>query len=365
MPSLLQQQIQLGLELRRMVDDEHASFPELIDAVLEGREDWDDLYAQHVDAFQVNGKAPIPAWFRKAIAEERAAYTALWNGDYERAGGLYDQAARLAADHDPRMAAWLRHWQGLAHQMVGDEEAAAAAYIEAANERAELGRPEVDALRAGLRKHRTPGWQATRISEALQKGRGKIAKALGQIRGALKPGPKTNPVEQALKDLGRTLGLASSRPDDELGTGPDILWLHEEKNEGIAFEAKTNKRGDASYSKRDIGQCHDHIQWLSDEYPGAGFRKVVVGPVLPVSTAANPPDDLEVMNLEQFVGLCTRLEQLLAETEASGKMTPEEAQTGITALGLDWPRCVESLESRLAVDLKSPPPDSVGSGGSD
>jgi hypothetical protein len=77
MPSLLQQQIKLGIELKRMVKEGHTTFPDLLTAVLAGRKDWDELYAKHVSSFEAFDQSPEPQWFVDAVAGERAAFDKL------------------------------------------------------------------------------------------------------------------------------------------------------------------------------------------------------------------------------------------------------------------------------------------------
>ena len=60
-------------------------------------------------------------------------------------------------------------------------------------------------------------------------------------------------VEEAIRCLGQYLGLRSTRPDKESGTGPDVLWIG---NDGCAvcIEVKTNKQ-ETVYRKADVGSC--------------------------------------------------------------------------------------------------------------
>ncbi len=175
-------------------------------------------------------------------------------------------------------------------------------------------------------------------------------------------GSESNPIEQALCDLGTILGLEASRPERQYGTGPDVLWRYPPDNTGAALEAKTNKGPESQYRKKeDIGQFHDHVQWLEETFAGGSFLKIIVGRKLRVSSGSNPPKYLQVITLEQFQGLAQRVYQLLEFVESSPHEPNTEVcvQRGLQSLGLIWPACLESLEAVLAIDLKSDRSDLV------
>src|SRR6266404_1721995 len=141
MPKLLQQQVQFGIELRRMVDESKATFADLLKAVLSGRKDWDELYSNHVGAFDVVSQPEDPAWFSELVTGERDAYAKLWSHNFPLAASAYGLLADQADKHDRRLAAWYRHWQGCAADWNGEDVQATRVFLAAANERVELGRP--------------------------------------------------------------------------------------------------------------------------------------------------------------------------------------------------------------------------------
>ena len=106
MPKLLQQQVQFGIELRRMVDESKATFADLLKAVLSGRKDWDELYSNHVGAFDVVSQPEDPAWFSELVTGERDAYAKLWSRNFPLAASAYGLLADKADKHDRRLAAW-------------------------------------------------------------------------------------------------------------------------------------------------------------------------------------------------------------------------------------------------------------------
>jgi hypothetical protein len=357
MPKLLQQQILLGLELRRMVDDKKATYEELIEGVLKGRKDWDNLYNGVIAEFDTNNLTEEPQWFIEAVAKERDAYEKLWSANGPLANTKYSAVAFEAETNgEPRLAAWFRHWQGLSLLVAGQDAPATVAFVQAANERVELGRPDVKGGLLDTRADVVPGRQAKKLSGYYKKNKGKIIKKLEKILGDLKYGPDTKPAEQALCDLGEVLGLEGSRPDNGTRTGPDVLWRVPEIHQGAALEAKTNKQPNSQYTKADdIGQFHDHVNWLQINHPEESFFKVIVGQKLSVAKEANPEADLRIIPLEQFAGLTTRLQAAIHFIESTALESDLEVciERALQEFGLLWPMCVESLESILATDLKN------------
>jgi hypothetical protein len=359
LPPLLQQQLQFGLELRRLVDEGRLGFRALLERVLEGHKDWDRLYAENVEAFEAGNRPAEPGWLIELTLRERKAFWKLWNDDYPAAAAAYVALAQDADGHDRRLGAWDHHWEGLAHQLAGDTVGATEAYVRAANERGELGRPEV---RGGLLSQRgggSPGPQAMKITKLLEKDGARIRPKLDGVTSALVNGSDTSRVEEALRELGTFLGLDATRPDRDVGTGPDVLWRYAAMKLGVALEAKTNKLSTSQYQKKnDIGQFHDHIEWLRRTHPGEEFDCVIVGPAHSVSRDANPPPTLRVIGVEEFAQLAGRLRLALEFVENAGPAVElsVRVQQGLHHHGLLWPACISGLPSRLAIDLKASPP---------
>jgi len=355
MPELLQRQIEFGIELRRMVEEEEATFEDLLSAVLKGRRDWDKLYSDYVGAFAAQDRMREADWMIDFAEREREAFEKLWNGNYGAAAAGYASLAAEADAHDKHLAAWYRHWEGLSHMLNKDTEASAHAYVRAANTRGELGRPPIDAGLLTLPQDIKSSAQTQRIYKTIFQKKAAFTKKIHAAKENLKYGGDTNPVEQALCDLGAFLGLESSRPDKAGRTGPDVLWRSPAHKAGVALEAKTDKKPNGQYKKNDdIAQFQDHTLWLQKQHPGENYYKAIVGRKLLVSREANPPDDLRVIGLEQFIGLADRLLKLVEFVESTARDADLEItiERGVRYLGLTWPSCIESLESYLAIDLQ-------------
>jgi len=361
LPPLLQKQFQLGISLRKSVRSGETTYADVLNAVLSGDKAWDQFYKQEIDDFEVSASKAPPDWLVDFAAREQRAYQDLWEGNVASAASKYGALGDDAAEHDVRLAGWFRHWEGFAYDVLGNVPAARKAYLTAANERSELGRPMIDRdIFIGSQTIRNPSAQATTIAKIFEAEKAKTISRIDKMIDDLIYGSRTNAVEQALCDLGRYLGTDSSRPDNDEGKGPDVRWRLALKKSGVALEAKTNKKPTSQYQKTDdIAQFHDHAKYLAKEHPGEDFRKIIVGRYLRVSSDCHPPDDLRVIQLEAFQSVADRVKQLYQALldSHSNEAVPVVAERWLRELGLKWPRCIDGMPSKLAVDLQSDEPD--------
>jgi hypothetical protein len=52
--------------------------------------------------------------------------------------------------------------------------------------------------------------------------------------------------EEAVRNFGSALGFVATRPDNEIGRGPDVLWEDADKKIIIPLELKTDKKSPAT-----------------------------------------------------------------------------------------------------------------------
>lgn len=359
LPELLQRQIQLSVQLRDSVDDGDATYEDLIEGILKGDKEWDRVYKSAIGGYDISARPAPPAWLVEAASQEGPAFSPFWQEDFAGGARSLRHLADSVTSRDKKLAAWYRHWCGLAEEMTGQTVAAARSFQEAANQCAALGRPAISSKSILTSvSNPTPGAQANRIAEMASKP-STVQKSLANIKRDMQYGDNTKSAEEALCELGRLLGLEASRPDNQSGrkkTGPDVLWRYGPSKSGVALEAKTNKKPDSQYQKKDdIGQFHDHVAYLKKKCPDEMFLQAIVGRLLPVSIESNPPDDLRIVPLEAFHELLGRIEQMYGFIESSkdSDATAVKAERWLQALGLSWPVCFESLSFKLATDLKS------------
>lgn len=355
LPELLQRQIQLGLQLKDSVISGDIDYEELIAGVLNGRKDWDRVYKDAIDDYDTQVQ-PLPEqWLVAAAGEEHEAFASFWAGAYDKSSNKLDEAAELSDPYDAGLAGWYRHWGGLCQERIGKVLEAFDLYRQAANARAQLGRPKAPSA-PGAVDAAAPGPQAEAIGTAAS-NTAKVIKRLDSIKATLIYGDETKAAEAALADLGALLGLDASRPDNDEKpkTGPDVLWRSVSDKDGIALEAKTDKKPDSMYQKKeDIGQFHDHVGYLKKKHSKETFILAIVGRELPVSQESHPPADLRIIPIEGLQELTERVRKMYEYIEASvdSDPLPVKAQRWLGYLGLTWPACVNALPYSLATDLQ-------------
>ena len=159
----------------------------------------------------------------------------------------------------------------------------------------------------------------------------KIADALNILQRLVMPDTDPTAYDESLRQLGKTLGFVASRPDSEFNTGPDVLWVDKKNQLAIAFETKIKKLAKSSYSKKEIGQSHDHLQWLKDNVSQAKLLGLaIVGRCTSVDASASPSEAMIFLNPEGIKKLATRMRDLIQRINLQ---TPLERRGSIDALG--------------------------------
>jgi hypothetical protein len=123
----------------------------------------------------------------------------------------------------------------------------------------------------------------------------RFKKELTRIRSQLKDldGASPRSMEEAVRALGELLGFAANRPDNDVGTGPDVLWTDGASRRCLAFELKTDKSNPATYWKKDISDGHDHLAWLvTNKADCECLGLLFVGPDGAVHSKANASDTM-------------------------------------------------------------------------
>lgn len=365
LPSRLQRQLELANRLREKVEAGELQYTELISDSLTEDPGWREFYSGHLEAVEDQPPSEPASYMFELAKKERRAYESLWDADFKKAIELYEECANDARPHDRGLSAWYTHWKATAHARLGEQKKATDAFMQAATLANTLGWPP---------QHERNDETLVDVSEPMPQADAVVAmvntlsptaisKAFDSIAGDLKYGSATSKAEEALKRMGELLGLDACRPDNAR-TGPDVVWKFSSGDQAVSFELKTNKGTGTSYRKEDIGQYHDHIEFLKTdtEFRRYTFRHLIVGKIRPVAQQANPPKDLRIVELEQFSDVLRRLRQLYDRLRALGDAeTKATAKYWIDKLGLEWPFCVDALQYELAIDLRDTRFESHGS----
>ncbi len=340
---LLQKQILVGRTVQDgMPIKNTAQVTQAIDTILGRDQSWIDYYEQEVkldkslDQAQVDKKnAAEPHMVDAALSEAQYAKW-MWLRDYSKAWKVLEESSDKIAQYDTPIAGWQSIWMGAALEVCGDRSAALRSYAKAKSRlgtNVQLPRPHLVDDGEG-----TPALNpfGSRLSEVLSHSNGNkitqdIAKLEASFGGITSGSP--NQAEAAVRELGEILGYNSTRPDNDHGTGPDVLWVDEVNNECIAFELKTDKEQASTYTKDDIGQGHNHLSWISSNHKHVlCLGLLFVGPDLAISGKASPSPQMSISETSNVVSVAMRLIGLMKDVSHS---LPLERQDLIRTKSVD------------------------------
>ncbi len=305
LPKFLQKQIEIGESVSKEASDV-CGLRSAADACLSRSPGWMQFYTDTLrDLTSESGPSGEDKALTIALAEARFE-KALWERDFERAACELSAVIDDAFDFSQFTGAWLSMWLGYALEMSGDDELAHYHYQNACANQSNMPRPTSLSARS---KTSVPD-QVARVVAQVRTGHQGSAlvqtpKSLIRDLAPLSGNKSSAQVEEALRCLGQYLGLESTRPDKESGTGPDVLWVGH-GNYAVCFEVKTDKQ-ETAYRKAEVGQLHNHIQWVKDNHEVSEIVPVFVGPMLAATSEASPSSNMKVIELKQFDDLSERL----------------------------------------------------------
>ncbi|NEU13077.1 hypothetical protein G3T14_13135 [Methylobacterium sp. BTF04] len=223
----------------------------------------------------------------------------LWENDKNGARIFLEKNIEKVSRLDPLLAGWHNIWLGGLYEQAGDFGSADVAYQRA---RARLGTniflPKHDKDQVVSANQVDPfsssvfGIVGLSSGEAFNRELLKLTNRFDALKGGT-----PSQMEEAVRALGEFLGFDSSRPDNDFNTGPDVLWIDRTNSVAVALELKTDKNDPATYFKKDISQCHDHISWVSSEKPEVNLSVLyIVGPSGKCDVQANPISQMELLN---------------------------------------------------------------------
>jgi len=313
LPKFLARQIKLGFDLSEQIDENGLEDP--ANYCLQRNPDWIGKHGEFVSGDEEDSIKDSPtdldAMVKVALAECRYIEF-LWDADFGHAARALRDVSEDAGKVSDNLKAWHEIWLGYALERAGDREGAQSHYRNAHAIQRNIPRfPWPDRLS----DDDTPG-QVRRVVEQMDVLGGTqigLPKRFKENLAALRDG-SSNQMEESLRYLGQYLGFESSRPDNEYGTGPDVLWTMKDVPLVVCIEAKTDKGESSKYNKRDIGQMHDHVQWLHDNGKAVGeVVPIFVGPKQIAAASANPSDDMLVAESRSFRSLASKLESVLRD----------------------------------------------------
>ena len=335
LPDLLRKQLLLGTTIQEQSEDlrHPEGIVELVDQVIERDEDWLALYADTIEGLEIDDShrikmAEMDAGLTDAAISEAEFGYAIWNNDFASARKHLEEQADLVADADSRVAGWYWLWVGHCYQCEGDNRSASLAYARArVNLRGALV-PRVEVPEEKMAKPEEKSAAARKIwglvgltSDAnFNREISMIDRRLAKLKSDT---GSSSQHEEAVRFFGEVLGYSSSRPDNELGDGPDVLWREEKESVNLGLELKTKKDTPANYRKKDdIGQGHDNLEWIREKHKSeTNLGLVFIGPPGSCTASANPSDEMFHLDTEKMIEL---IASFVAGVRDIRRVTPME-----------------------------------------
>ena len=196
----------------------------------------------------------------EAIAIRRAFDAAL-AGDTPAAERFLDTAVLTASD--PRTAGWLLEQQA----MYIDHRNPHEAQVVLGRARAlnpDVLRPLTTAPYVLLPSSDRQGQRASGVLDDAFKSSTDLVLGFESILSDLTFGDRTEAFEASFLELGLLLGLNASRPEKDLGDGPDNLWALDGSRYWVV-EAKTGVTT-KFIAKKDVNQLAGSINWFGNHY---------------------------------------------------------------------------------------------------
>jgi len=304
LPPLIRKQVILSQTVQEGMDKSTpAEIASLVSQVLARDPSWLTFYRETVDGLEVSNEALEKVKGResqlsKSAEAECKFMTRLWQGDPEGARRVLLDVLDDTALADAKLAGWYSIWLGASYEADGDAETAIAHYKKA---RARLSHylnvPHKNAFEVATETSNAKSTLQKTVLAVNHHG----PQALGDLVSKLKAqasllessSASSTAKEEAVRLYGELLGYGASRPDNEVGHGPDVVWKDDETNTLIAFELKTEKNSPAEYSKAEVGQAHNHVQWIKDnESESTSGGLLIIGPAGVCKSEASPSDEI-------------------------------------------------------------------------
>ena len=353
LPDFLQKQIQLGYEISKQAENIE-DLVKIVDKCLRRDMEWLCAYENFLREAQIEVHEE-DTQNSNEIAESEASFGVhLWNRDYQNAAKCLRSTLTKAFSLSSNTGAWHTFWLGSAYWFLGDQDTAIEMYIKAhAVQRnipawpSKLDMGEKENLPQQIvevdRQFKINADSSIQVPN-------KLDTELIYLDGS----GSSNQTEESLRALGQYLGMDSSRPDNEFGTGPDVLWLCD-GFPALCIEVKTDKDDNSQYKKVEIGQLSDHVQWVKNKYSIDldSIVPIFVGPTNSATEKANPAPNYRVINLQDFHALGARLTAALHDVQNTA--LPLTLRSEIFELfktrNLLWPNCLDTLDANVLSDM--------------
>lgn len=349
LPPFLQKQLQMGNQISAQLPPQQVA--ETIERCLNRDPSWISAYERFLAGAQpLSESRDTQLETELALSESKFAHL-IWARNYSAAAAQLDSTLESARNLSASTAAWHQFWIGMASELAGDHESATHHYRQAHGAQMNLPAPSLVFTEQAGARITDQGRQASHHFLADNSGSVRAPHRMDANLSVIRSGGSPAQIEEAIRHLGILLGLQSSRPDNEEGTGPDNLWMLGDT--ALCIDAKTDKQPNSTYQKSEISQMSDHIQWVTDNTNATLIVPIFVGPRVPASATSNPPPNLLVVTLDELASLVDRVCQTCRDIAATA--IPLSLAAALTEAfehrGLDFAALTETLHAVPLVEI--------------
>ena len=361
LPELLRKQVLLGLYLHDQKKLSDASqLVDVIDSVLSRNQSWIDFYGESINEMALDDEAfertqQIEERMTQAALAEVRFISALWDRDYAKARQQLEAVIQETARADEKLSGWHNLWLGMCLEYEKDYEAAQEEYFRAYQRLSKKvivpktisgDSHDAAAILPALTDFER---QISLIAERKSpEGYQKTFQGFRTSMAALDdPNASSPQQEEAVRALGEYLGYASTRPDNDDGTGPDVFWVDENAQKCLAFELKTGKKVEPIYYKKDVEQGHDHLEWIRQNCSNClCLGLVYVGSHGKRDRAANPSSEMYLCDISILAAIRNQLISGIADLR---EIPPTQRRGKVTEFCSGWQWKLEGIASKVKV----------------
>lgn len=142
--------------------------------------------------------------------------------------------------------------------------------------------------------------------------------------------------ESAVSFLGKFIGYSSQRPDNDIGTGPDVLWAVGELKYFI-IECKNGIKIGNNVSKSHVEQLQSSLTWFESTYDkSCTTTQIMVHPSRDLENTAFATNSMKVIDVEKLEDLKNSLKNYTADLCHDGSLYKvEKVKQKIQQYGFD------------------------------
>lgn len=127
--------------------------------------------------------------------------------------------------------------------------------------------------------------------------------------------------ESAINEIGKMIGLATQRPEKDVGKGPDNLWVSENQ-EYFVIECKNGCNSTSSLiNKHDVNQMNGSILWFKEKYQGSDdIFPLLIHPFSTVSYEATLQSDVRIMDEDNLCSFKKSVKDFILTSNPKGRV---------------------------------------------